>query len=32
MFTGIIQAVGHIETVEKLGDGYRLKFMQVVWI
>lgn len=25
MFTGIIQAVGKIETVEKLGDGYRLK-------
>lgn len=25
MFTGIIQAIGHIETVEKLGDGYRLK-------
>jgi riboflavin synthase len=25
MFTGIIQAIGSIETVEKLGDGYRLK-------
>jgi riboflavin synthase len=25
MFTGIIQAVGKIESVEKLGDGYRLK-------
>ncbi len=25
MFTGIIQAIGKIETVEKLGDGYRLK-------
>jgi len=24
MFTGIIQAVGHIDTVEKLGDGFRL--------
>jgi len=24
MFTGIIQAVGHINTVEKLGDGFRL--------
>ena len=24
MFTGIIQAVGQIETVEKLGDGLRL--------
>ena len=25
MFTGIIQAIGSIKTVEKLGDGYRLK-------
>jgi riboflavin synthase len=25
MFTGIIQAIGSIETVDKLGDGYRLK-------
>lgn len=25
MFTGIVQAIGSIETVEKLGDGYRLK-------
>jgi riboflavin synthase len=25
MFTGIIQAIGNIETVDKLGDGYRLK-------
>jgi riboflavin synthase len=24
MFTGIIQAIGHIDTVEKLGDGFRL--------
>ncbi len=24
MFTGIIQAIGHIDTIEKLGDGYRL--------
>ena len=25
MFTGIIQTIGSIETVDKLGDGYRLK-------
>jgi riboflavin synthase len=25
MFTGIIQAIGHIDTVEKLGDGFRLQ-------
>jgi riboflavin synthase len=24
MFTGIIQAIGHIDTIEKLGDGFRL--------
>jgi riboflavin synthase len=24
MFTGIIQAIGHIDSVEKLGDGFRL--------
>jgi riboflavin synthase len=24
MFTGIIQAIGHIDTVEKLGDGFRI--------